>query len=204
MPSVLIVDDNLLAREGLKHLLSQEHRGITFGEATTGEEAAARLAMRTWDIAVIEVSIPGHDGFRLLEDIGRSHPDTRVLVLSAHANPKHSWRARQLRALGYVAKNSSRAELLKAFHSVLAGKEHFLGASHGGSGHQSASRRAQLSVRERDVLLACVNGKRVSEIAMELDLSVKTVSTYKRRILNKLQVNSLAALVRHAIDHKLC
>jgi two-component system invasion response regulator UvrY len=204
MTSVLIVDDNLLVREGLKHLLSQEHRGLAFGEATNGQEVAARLAKRAWDVVVIEVSIPGHDGFQTLQEIRRSYPATRVVMLSRVPSPEHALRARQLKAAGYSAKNSSRAELLRVFHNVLAGKEHFAGAAQGASKTLSAPVPAALSGRERDVLIACVAGKRVGEIAGELNLSIKTVSTYKRRILNKLQLKSVAELVRHAIDHKLC
>ena len=203
MPSVLIVDDNLLAREGLKHMLSQEHRNLTFGEATTGEEAASRLARRPWDVAVIEISLPGADGYQILQNVRRSHPAVRVLMLSPQISPEHSARARHLRASGYTGKNTSRAELLRAFHNVLAGKEHFAGAPLERVSEAMPS-HAALSARERDVLLACVAGKRIGEIAAELHLSIKTVSTYKRRILDKLRLNSVAELVRHAIDHHLC
>lgn len=112
-------------------------------------------------------------------------------------------RARHLHASGYTGKNTTRAELLKAFSNVLAGKQHFAAAPPEGVS-PPAPPPAALSTRERDVLVACVAGKRVGEIAAELNLSIKTVSTYKRRILNKLRLNSVAELVRHAIDHNLC
>jgi two-component system, NarL family, invasion response regulator UvrY len=206
MPSVLIVDDSLLARHGLRHLLSQEHRGLVFGEAKSFEEATAYLAKRPWDVVVIEVSMPGHDGFQMLQEIRRSYPATRVLILSPQTNPEHAFRARQLKATGYVGKNSLRGDMLRAFRSVFEGKEHFLDTNHDGSGAWAmpVPLRPPLSGRERDVLVACVAGKRVGEIAADLNLSIKTVSTYKRRILNKLQLKSVADLVRHAIDHKLC
>ena len=204
MPSVLIIDDNFLAREGLKHLLAQELRGLVFGEATSSEEAATRLAKRAWDVAVIEVAMPGQDGFQMLQEIRRSSPATRVLMMSTRTDPEYFLRARQLKALGYAAKNTSRNELLKAFHSVLIGREHFVTDSEDAHNFWSSPAHPPLSTRERDVLQACVAGKRVGEIAGELNLSIKTVSTYKRRILNKLHINSVAELVRHAIDHKLC
>ena len=208
MPSVLIVDDNLLVREGLKHLLSQEHRGLAFGEATNGREASARLSKRAWDIVFIEVSIPGHDGFQTLQEIRRSYPATRVVMLSRHANPEHALRARQLKAAGYSAKDSSRAELLRVFHNVLAGKEHFAGSSHFPGSTQEGLKTwpapvpAPLSGRERDVLMACVAGKRVGEIAGELNLSIKTVSTYKTRIFNKMHWTSTVDMV-HYVDQTL-
>jgi len=203
MPSVLIVDDNLLARQGLKHLLSQEQKGLAFGEARTAEEAVAALAKRRWDIVVIEASLPGYDGFQILQEVRRSHPAVRVVMLSSHTNPEQALQARQSRASGYVGKNSPRADVLRVFRSVLAGKNRFVGLPD----HQSAlwplPEHLPLSTRERDVLLAFVAGKRVSEIAAELNLSVKTISTYKRRILDKLQLSSIADLVRYAIEHKL-
>lgn len=203
MRSVLIVDDNLLARQGLKHLLSQEHSGLVFGEASTAEEAVAFLAKRTWEIVVIEVSIPGHDGFQILQEIRRSYPAVRVVMLSPQANPEHALQARQLQASGYVGKNSRRADVLKVFRRVLAGKDHFADLPHDASAAWPLPEHPPLSTRERDVLLAFVAGKRVGEIASELNVSSKTISTYKRRILNKLQINSVADMVRHAIEHKL-
>jgi DNA-binding NarL/FixJ family response regulator len=203
MPSVLIVDDNLLARQGLKHLLGQEHRGLAFGEAGTIEEAATYLAGGTWDVVVIEISILSKDGSQTLQEIRRCNPAAGVVLLSQHANPEHASQARQLRASGYAGKNSPRAELLQAFRRVLAGKEYFVELLDEASSSLPLSLYPALSKRERDVLLGCVAGKRVGEIAAELKLSTKTVSTYKRRILNKLQLNSVADMVRHAIDHKL-
>ena len=202
MPSVLIVYDNVLSREGIKHLLRQEQRDIAFGEAANSEEVAARLGRRSWDVAVIEVSIPGADGFQnASENLRSASPATRVLMPSQHASVRYAFRARQLEANGYSAKNSSRAQILKALVDVLAGKEHFAESNKGRAGRRRV--HPDLSSRERDILRACVEGKRVIEIATELRLSVKTVSTYKRRVLNKLQLNSVADLVRYAIDHQL-
>ena len=199
MPSVLIVDDNMLARHGLKHLLGLEYRGLIFGEAKTGQEAAALLSERSWDAVAIEVSIPGRGGFQVLQDLRLSYPSVPVLMLSSQTDPRHAVRARHLRASGYVGKNSTRAVLLRAFQSVLAGGEHFATSPH--AERSTRPVRPELSIRERDILSACVAGRRMGEIAAELNLSIKTVSTYKRRVLNKLHLNSVADLVRYAIDH---
>jgi DNA-binding NarL/FixJ family response regulator len=203
MPSVLIVANDLLVRQGLKHMLGQEHRDLVFGEAKGSEDAAICLAKRPWDIAVVDVSIPGEDGFRFLQEIRRSHPSTRVLVLSLHTYPDHAARARQLHARGYVHKNAGRAVFLKAFKSVLAGEEHFEKLSPRETSARPQPKHARLSPREQAVLSAIVAGKRLSEIAAELNLSVQTVSTYKRRIFDKLGVHSAAELFRYAIDHHL-
>jgi DNA-binding NarL/FixJ family response regulator len=202
MPSVLIVDDNLLARQGLKHLLNQEHRGLIFGEAGSSEEVARFLAGGTWDVLVIDLSILNQDLLQTLQEIRRRNRAARVLLLSQQSNLEHAAQARQLKALGYAGKNSPRAELLHAFRSVLAGKEYFVELFDEASGSFPISLHPPLSKRERDVLLGCVAGKRVGEIAAELNLSTKTVSN-KRRILDKLQLKSVADMVRHAIDHKL-
>jgi len=203
MPSVLIVDNNVLARLGLKNLLSQEYRGLVFGEARSGEEAAALLASRRWDVALIEVLIPGQDGFQLLRQIRLSYPATRVLMLSPYADPQYALRARQLEASGYVGKNSSRTGLLKAFHRVLAGKKHFADPLDGQEVAGAMPVYPVLSTRECDIFVACVAGKRIGEIAAELNLSIKTVSTYKRRVLDKLNLQSTSDVVRYAIDHQI-
>jgi DNA-binding NarL/FixJ family response regulator len=201
MPSVLIVDDNSLVRLGLKRLLDQEYRGLVFGEAKNSEEAAAHLASRTWDVILIMVPIAGQDGFKMLQAIRQFYPATRVLILSPHADQQDALRARQLQASGYV--RNSRTELLKAFESVLTGKKHFVGLPPDGPGAKPTPIPSGLSTRERDILLRCVAGKRIGEIASELNLSIKTVSTYKRRGLDKLQLKSVSDLVRYAIDHQL-
>ncbi len=202
MPSVLILDDNLLVRVGLKQLLAHEFRGMVFGEAKSGEKAALRLASRLWNLVVINISVPGKDPFQMLQEIHAAYPSVRVLMLSANADPRYAMRAKRLRASGYVSTNSTRAQLLKAFHDVLSGKEHFSTSSRLGREGRNTPRSTDLSTLERGIMWACVAGTRMKKIAAELNLSVKTVSTYKRRLLNKLQLNSIAELVRYAIDHK--
>jgi DNA-binding NarL/FixJ family response regulator len=203
MPSVLIVDDHLLVRQGLKQMLSQEYRGLVFGEAKSSDEAAVRLARQPWDLVILDIAIPSKDGFYVLQDIRCRHPSTRVLVLSVHADPQYAARAEQLGASGYVCKNAGRADLLRAFKSVLAGKRYFADLLSPGTLAETVPGHACLSTREYEIMLAFAAGKRPGEIAAELDLSAKTVSTYKRRVLNKLGLKSTAHLVRYVIDHKL-
>lgn len=203
MPTILIIDDNLLARIGLKHLLNGEYRELVFGDAATEQEAAALFSQRSWDLGVVDIAIAAPKGFQFLREIRQSHPSTRVLVMGTHANTEHAFQARQIGASGYVGKNASRADLVRAFSSVLDGNEYFLDPLPE-KGEASLPHLPALSARERHVLAAFVAGKRVGEIAADMHLSIKTVSTYKRRILNKLQLKSVADLVRHAIDHNLC
>jgi DNA-binding NarL/FixJ family response regulator len=203
MPSVLVVDDHLLIRYGLKQMLSQEYRGLVFGGARNSDEAAVRLARQPWDLVILAIALPSNDGFYVLEEIRRRHPSTRVLMLSRHADPQFAVRARQLGASGYVGKNAGRADLLRAVKSVLAGKQYFRDLPSPGTVAETASTRAALSTREHGVMLALAAGKSPGEIAAELNLSVKTIATYKGRILNKLALHSTAGLVHYVIDHRL-
>jgi two-component system invasion response regulator UvrY len=203
MPSVLIVDDYLLVRQGLKQMLSQEYRSLVLGEAKTSDEATVRLARQPWDLVILDIAISGNDGFHVLQEILRCHPSTRVLVLSMHADSEDAVRAQQLGASGYVGKNASRADLVRAFKSVLSGKKYFEDHISPGTGVKTVPRHADLSTRESAVMLAFADGKRTSEIAAELNLGVKTISSYRRRLCDKLGLHSTAELVHYVIDHKL-
>ena len=188
----------------MKQLLSQEYRGLVFGEAKNSDEAAVRLlARRHWDLVILALAIPGKDGFYVLQEIRRCHPSTRVLVLSMHTDPQYSVRARQMGASGYVCKNAGRADLLRAFKTVLAGRKYFENLACSGTGVETVPGHAALSAREYAVMLAFAAGKSPGEIAAELNLSVKTISTYKCRLLDKLGLHSTADLVRYVIDHRL-
>ena len=200
---VLIVDDHLLVRNGLKQVLDEEFRGFVFGEAATADEALAHVARQPWDLIVLDVGIPGKDGFYVLRETLRQRPRTRVVMLSIYADPLYPARARQMGASGYIYKDAGRSDLVKAFKKVLAGKTHFDRSLAPNSAAPVSTGRANLSAREYDVLLAFAAGRETGEIAAELSLSAKTVSTYKRRILDKLHLRSTADLVRWVIDHRL-
>ncbi len=200
--SILIVDADLLAREGVKRILSNEYRNIQFGEAGTAEEALIRIKAQPWRLVVLHASLPDKDGFSVLREIRAHRPESAVLVLSMDADTKHAARSLQLGAAGYSSKNCGRADLLKAFRSVLDGKKHF-SKSIRAAGDPSPAPDVNLSAQESRGFRALASGKRTGEIAAELNLSAKTVSTYKLRIMNKLNVKSIADLVRYQIDHRL-
>ena len=207
MPSALIIDDHVVVRHGLKQMLREEFRGITFGDAANAVEARLALAKRPWDLVVLDIGMPGQDGFEVLREIRRDHPQMRVLVLSVHLERQYAAQALELGATGYVSKDASRSELLKAFRAVFAGKRYLSRSISGEPIPKAASSEDSphkaLSAREVVVMRALAMGKRSGEIAAQLNLNIKTVSTYKRRILNKLQLNSTADLVRYFIDHNL-
>jgi two-component system, NarL family, invasion response regulator UvrY len=185
----LIVADQLLIRLGLKQVLSHQFRDVVFGEAQTAAEALAQIQAQPWHLVILDVSLPDNDdASSVLREVRVRRPQAAVLVLGMHSNSQYAARSLQLGASGYVSKSSGRSDLLKAVSNVLDGKKYF---------------SAELSAQEYKVLRSLAAGKRTSEVAAELNLSAKTVSTYKRRVLNKLGIGSTADLVRYVIDNHL-
>ena len=202
--SILIVDDHLLLRQGLKQVLRREFRDLAFGEAKTAEEALARIDAQPWRLVILDIGLPGQDGFFVLREIRARCPETAVLMLSMHADSLYASRSLQLGAAGFISKSSGRATLLKAVRTVLDGKQHFSESVRRGVDIPgSVAHHANLSAQEFKILLALAAGRRTGQIAAESNLSAKTVSTYKRRVLNKLGLSSTSDLVRYVIAHKL-
>jgi DNA-binding NarL/FixJ family response regulator len=202
--SILIVDDHLLLRQGLKHVLSHEFRDLTFGEAKSSEEALAHIQAQPWHLVILDIGLPDADGFVVLQDVRTRCPETAVLMLSMHADSVYAARSLRLGAAGYVSKSAGRSTLLKAIRCVLQGKKHFSESVRRAVDQpRSIVPHANLSAQEWKVLLAIAAGGRIGAIAADLNLSVKTVSTYKRRVLNKLGLSSTSALVRYVITNKL-
>jgi DNA-binding NarL/FixJ family response regulator len=206
VPAILIIDDHAIMRRGIRQTLNEEIRDLVFCEASNGREGMAQVAKRNWDLIILNVSLPDRDGFSLLRQILEVRSRARVLVLSVHPALGYAAQARQLGAFGYLSKDARLDRFLAAVRSILAGNKYFSRLSrkrdqlHTGDpvpSHQS------LSMREREVMLALVAGRRIGEIAGSLSLSVKTVSTFKRRLLNKLGAASVADLVRYVIENEL-
>jgi DNA-binding NarL/FixJ family response regulator len=202
--SILIVDDHLLLRQGLKQVLGHEFRDLAFGEARTAEEALAQIDARPWRLVILDIGLPGHDGFFVLREIRARRPEAAVLMLSMHADSLYAARSLQLGAAGFVSKSSGRATLLNAVKSALQGKRHFSESTRREVDNpRSIAPHTNLSAQESKVLLALAAGRHSGQIAAELNLSAKTVGTYKRRVLNKLGLTSTAGLVHYVIDHNL-
>ena len=202
--SILIVDDHLLVRQGLKQVLSHEFRDLAFGEARSSDEALAQIRSQPWRLVILDIGLPDTDGFFVLQEVRTRCPETAVLILSMQADSLYAARALRLGAAGYVSKSSGRSTLLKAVKTVLEGKKFFSESILRGVDHpRSIALHAALSAQECKVLLAVAAGARTGDIAAQLNLSAKTVSTYKRRVLNKLGLMSTSDLVRYVIDHKL-
>ncbi|MEN9420400.1 MAG: hypothetical protein RI988_4021 [Pseudomonadota bacterium] len=203
---VLIVDDHAIVREGLQRILESTPERWVAVQAESGFEALQRLRTGPVDVAIIDLSMPGMSGLDLLRRIKSEFPAQRVLVLSMHAEEQYALRAFKAGANAYVTKDRAAAELVTAVRKVAAGgayvtstlAERVVLQLNGGV---DVPRHAHLSDRELEVLRRLVAGQRLTEIAEALHLSVKTVSTHKSRVHEKLQLPTMAGLIRYGIDH---
>ena len=206
--SILIVDDHAIVREGLKRILDSTGAGWKVAEADTGFQALELLRQQPFDVATVDLSMPGMSGLEFLRRARPEFPHLHVLVLSMHAEEQYAMRAFKAGARGYVTKDCATRELADAVRKVAAGGT-YVSASLAErmvlqlNGEQDTARHHQLSNRELDVLRRLVAGQRPTEIALALHLSVKTVSTHKSRILERLQLPNLAALIRYGMAHGL-
>jgi DNA-binding NarL/FixJ family response regulator len=205
---ILIVDDHAIVREGLVRILESTGRGWRVAEATSGFQALEWLRRNDAQLAIVDLSMPGMSGLELIARCKREFPRLRVLVLSMHAEEQYALRAFQAGAHGYVTKDRAPAELVDAVAKVAGGGAYVTASLaeqvvQALNGAQALPKHAVLSNRELEVLRRIVAGQRSCDIAAELHLSVKTISTHKRRMLDKLQLPSMAALIRYGIEHGL-
>lgn len=203
---VLIADDHAVLRDGLQALLERDPSIHVVGHASDGHEAVRGAVDGDVDVVVMDIAMPGLDGIEATRELARRRPRTRVVVLSMHANAEHVWRALQAGAAGYVVKDAAAREVVDAVHAAYEGRRHLSArveeAVVEGWLHPSRSRGPleALSRRERQVLELVVQGRSSASIARLLNLSPKTVDTYRSRLLHKLQVANVAGLVRVAIE----
>ncbi|MNS72727.1 Response regulator UvrY [compost metagenome] len=204
----MLADDHTLLREGLRRLLEQAGDIQVAGEARDGSEALRQLAVRSWDLLVLDMSMPGRDGVGLIRQIKTDFPKVPILVLTMHGEQQYAVQAIKAGAAGYLTKDSAADELVQAVRKVAAGGR-YLSRSLAESivferhGDVSGQPHLLLSDRELSVFRYLASGMSNSDIARLLCLSIKTVSTYKGRILVKMQLRNQADLVRYAIKHDL-
>ncbi|MGH9559423.1 MAG: response regulator [Bryobacteraceae bacterium] len=205
MVRILVADDHPLLRDGIKRVLSREPDLHVAGEAETSEQVLERLGEKTWDVVILDLSMPGRGGIEVLREIRKLHPTLPVLVLSMHSEDQYAVRAIKAGASGYLSKDHAGEEVVRAIRKVLTGKKYVSAALAEmlASALDADSRRPAheaLSDREFQVLCRIASGKTVSQIAAEISLSVKTVSTYRARVLEKMNMRSNAELTRYAIQ----
>jgi len=202
MIRVLLADDHKIVRDGLKRILASTVDLQVAGEAGDGD-ALLRLAKSAdYDVAVIDLSMPGLSGIALVKRLKAEKPKLRVLVLSMHGEQQYAARALKAGASGYLNKDSAAEQLVSAIRKIAAGGVHITEAA-AASLVSEKKKHEELSNREFEVLRLLVEGLGPTEIGERLHLSVKTVSTHKTRILDKLNLGSAAELVRYALENKL-
>jgi DNA-binding NarL/FixJ family response regulator len=205
---ILLTDDHAVVRHGLKQILADEFKRATFGEARNAQEALNRVWKENWDVVVLDITMPGRSGLEVLREIKKSKPRLPVLVLSMHPEGQFAVRVLKRGANGYMTKESAPEELVGAIKKVLAGGRYISPslaeklANYVSDDAQKAPQE-KLSDREFQVLRLIASGKIVSEIAKELSLSVKTISTYRSRILEKMGMKNNAELMHYAMQHQL-
>lgn len=208
MIQVLVADDHPLLRSGLRHVLEQEPDFGSPGEAGDSEQVLERLEERSWDVVVLDIAMPGRSGLETLSEIRKRRPGLPVLILSMHSEEQYAIRAIKAGASGYLTKNNASAELVRAIRRILAGKKYVSPALAEVLAHivESGEERPPhevLSDREYHVVCGIASGKSVSQIAAETSLSVKTISTYRARALEKMNMHTNADLTRYAIRNGL-
>lgn len=208
MIRVLLADDHAMVRAGLKELLSATGEIEVTGEATNGHEVLAAAREGAFDVLVLDMSMPGRSGIELIKIVKAEHPNLRMLVLSMHSEKQYAVRAVKAGASGYLTKESAPAELVAAIRRVAGGGSYITPETVERLVLDSRDRsngpvHARLSDREFEVFRMIVAGRTVTDIATELNLSVKTISTHKSRILEKMELSSQAELVRYAYQNGL-
>lgn len=208
MTRILVADDHPLLRNGLRQILAQEPDLLVAGEAEDSEQVLQHIEHEPWDIVILDITMPGRSGLEVLRDIRKKHPDLPVLVLSMHAEDQFAVRAIKAGANGYLSKDNSPNEVVRAVRKILTGKKYVSAKlaeilADALNAETERPLHETLSDREFQVLCQLASGKTVSQIASEVALSVKTVSTYRARILEKMSMRNNAELTRYAIQNGL-
>jgi len=206
MLKILIADDHPIVRRGLQQILSGEADVAMVGEAQNSAEVLELVRTQEWDVVVLDITMPGRGGLDTLKELKRLYPSLPVLMLSIHPEDQYAVRAFRAGAAGYMTKGSAPDELIRAIRKItkggkyvsptLAEKLAFIMEAEPPSHHS-------LSDREYQVMLMIGSGKTLSQIAEEMHLSIKTISTYRERILTKMKMKSNAELTYYAVKHNL-
>ena len=208
MIKILIADDHAVVRRGLKQILSETVDMVVGAEAVNGQETLNKVRANDWGVVVLDITMPGRSGLDILKELKRERPKLPVLVLSMHSEDQYAVRVLKAGASGYMTKESAPDELVKAIRKVSAGGKYIspylaeqLAYDLGGDFEKPP--HTALSDREYEVMCMIASGRMVSDIAKKLSLSVKTISTYRTRILEKMKLETNADLTRYAIDNRL-
>jgi len=208
MSKVLIADDHTLVRKGLRQILLESGAVKVADEAKDGKETIAKVSANPYDVVLLDISFPGRSGIEVLKQVKSIRPKLPVLILSMHPEEQYAVRALRAGAAGYLTKESAPDELIEAIQKVAKGGKYItasladkLAEEIGEPSEELPHER--LSDREYQVMCMIASGKTVKEIGRELNLSVKTISTHRARILQKMNMKNSAQLTHYAIKYKL-
>jgi len=208
MIKALIADDHTVVREGLKQVISGTDDIVVAYEASTGGEALSEALKNDYDVLLLDITMPGGNMIDILKQLKLSKPEQKILILTMHPEEQYAIRALKAGASGYLTKDSTPDELIRAIRKVSQGGKYVsselaeklasvIGIDYEGPPHE------QLSDREYQILCLIASGKTVTQISEELSLSVKTVSTYRGRILKKMNLKTNAELIYYAVKNEL-
>lgn len=205
---VLIADDHAIVRLGLKGILSDVFETLFIGEARNTPETLNLVREENWDIVVLDISMPGRNGLEALKELKQMRPNLPVLILTTHSDEQYAMRVLKAGAAGYLTKESAPERLIEAIQKIIKGGKYIsqpVAEILAASLHVDAEKQPyeNLSDREYQVLYMIASGKTVGEIADQLSLSVKTISTYRARILEKMGMKTNAQLTHYVISNNL-
>ncbi len=203
---VLIADDHAVVRRGVREILEEALLGIAVDEAGSASETLKAVRDKAYDIVLLDIAFPDGNGLDVLRQIRSHRPSTRVLLLSTYSEEQYAQRALRSGAAGYLTKDRAPDELIDAIRKVAAGGKYITQSLAERLADEIGAEQAPhktLSDREFEIMIRLAAGKSVGEIAVELALSPKTVSTYRSRVLEKLNVKTTAEIVRYVLENRL-
>jgi len=208
MIKVLIVDDHTIVREGLRQILEETSDIAVVGEASSAQEVINKVWNSNYDIVLLDISLPGRSGLDVLKQLKSIKPDLPILILSMHPEEQYAIRSLRAKASGYLTKESASEELINAIRKVAQGRKYITSSlaeklAFELEDNGRCSSHEKLSDREFQVMCMIASGKRIKEIADALSLSVKTISTYRARILKKMDIRNNSQLIHYAIKSGL-
>lgn len=208
MAKILLADDHPLYRKGLKEAIVEVFKDVEIDEAGDGQEVLNRALAEDYDAIILDISLPGKSGLEILKAVKETKPETKVAILTMHSEAQYAVQALKSGASGYFTKDSNPLELIQALPKILEGQQYFSAAV-----TEQLVRDIQrgtdkkphelLTPREFQVMLLLAAGKRLTDIAEELSLGLSTVSTYRRRVLQKMNLKHNADIVRYALEENL-
>jgi two-component system, NarL family, invasion response regulator UvrY len=208
MIKVIIADDHPVVRRGLKQILAEEPDIAVVGEANNSQELFKQIANQSCDVVVLDITMPGRDGLEALKELRRERPKLPVLILSIHPEDQFGLRVLKAGAAGYMSKETAPDELVKAVRKVFAGGKYLsptLAEKIAFDLDRDILKPPHETLSDREYVVMCLlaSGKTVSEVSRELSLSVKTVSTHRSHILEKMKMKTNAELTHYAIKNRL-